>query len=103
MCRATIYDARNNFSSLVKVAEGGEPVELTRHDKPVAALISWSDYERTILREQELKEGFFERMRKLREEYADVLSDPTFHGLEIPKRELPDEEYNKKLEKLWEA
>ena len=30
MCRATIYDARNKFSSLVKLAEQGEPVELTR-------------------------------------------------------------------------
>ena len=40
MCRRTIYDARNNFSALVKLAESGESVELTRHDKPVADLVA---------------------------------------------------------------
>ncbi len=78
MCRATIYDARNKFSSLVKLAESGEPVELTRHDKPVAVIISWKDWE-----ERKPKNNFFERWKKLREKYADVLADPTFEGLVI--------------------
>lgn len=42
----SIYDARNNFSSLVKQAETGSPVELTRHDKPVAVLLSYDEYRR---------------------------------------------------------
>ena len=29
MCRTSIYEARNNLSNFVKIAEGGEPVELT--------------------------------------------------------------------------
>ena len=45
MCRTSIYDARNNFSNLVKLAESGEPVELTRYDKPVAVIISYEEYE----------------------------------------------------------
>ena len=96
MCRATIYDARNNFSSFVKIAEGGEPVELTRHDKPVAVIISWEDY---AMRKP--KESFFEKLKKLKEEYADVLADPTFDGLPLPKREPPSEEYLKKIDNMW--
>ncbi len=96
MCRATIYDARNKFSSLVKLAESGEPVELTRHDKPVAVIISWKDWE-----ERKPKNNFFERWKKLREKYADVLADPTFEGLVIPKDEYLDEEYSRRISKMW--
>ena len=56
MCRESIYNARNNFSSLIKLAESGEPVELTRHDKPVAVLISWDQYEAI-----KPKKSFYER------------------------------------------
>ncbi|MBQ5400728.1 MAG: type II toxin-antitoxin system Phd/YefM family antitoxin [Treponema sp.] len=96
MCRATIYDARNNFSSLVKTAEEGEPVELTRHDKPVAVIISWEQYEKKIK-----KKTFIERMEEIRKEYADVLADPSYEGLVIPKDEYPDEAYYKKIDSIW--
>lgn len=96
MCRATIYDARNNFSALVKKAEEGEPVELTRHDKPVAVIISYKEYE-----ERKPKKSFFDKLAELREKYADVLADPTFNGLEIPEDEIADEAYNKKLDEMW--
>lgn len=93
MCKATIYEARNNFSALVKKAESGEPVELTRHDKPVAVIISYDEYEK-----QKPKESFFEKLKKLREEYADVLDD---EGLPIPKDEYADEKYMDKINNLW--
>ena len=96
MCRASIYDARNKFSSLVKIAEGGEPVELTRHDKPVAVIVSWEEWE-----ERKPKKNFWDEMLEIRAKYADVLADPTFEGLVIPKDEYPDEEYYKKVEKMW--
>jgi antitoxin Phd len=96
MCRATIYDARNNFSSLVKTAEEGEPVELTRHDKPVAVIISWEQYEKKIK-----KKTFIERREEIRKEYADVLADPSYEGLVIPKDEYPDEAYYKKIDSIW--
>ncbi|MBR6080482.1 MAG: type II toxin-antitoxin system Phd/YefM family antitoxin [Treponema sp.] len=96
MCRATIYDARNNFSSLVKTAEEGEPVELTRHDKPVAVIISWEQYEKKIK-----KKTFIERLEEIRKEYADVLADPSYEGLVIPKDEYPDEAYYKKIDSIW--
>ena len=96
MCRATIYDARNKFSSLVKIAEGGEPVELTRHDKPVAVIISWEEYQN-----RKPKKTFLQKMAELRAEYADVLSDPTFEGLPLPPKEYLDDDYNKKIDSMW--
>ena len=62
MCRRTIYDARNNFSALVKLAESGESVELTRHDKPVAVIISWEEYEKQF----KPKKTFIQRLMETR-------------------------------------
>ena len=82
MCRTSIYDARNNFSALVKCAEEGEVVELTRYGKPVAVIISYSEYEN-----RKSKKDFW--LGKWREEYADVIDDI---GLDFikPSRECPD-------------
>ena len=94
MCRATIYEARNNFSSLVKIAEGGEPVELTRHDKPVAVIISWEEYE-----SRKPKKDFFNWLKEFKKENADIMDG--FEGIPIPKDEYPDEAYNKKIREMW--
>ncbi|MBO4319608.1 MAG: type II toxin-antitoxin system Phd/YefM family antitoxin [Treponema sp.] len=96
MCRATIYEARNKFSSLVKVAESGEPVELTRHDKPVAVIISWEEYKQKCK-----KKSFFDYLEETRAEYADVFDDPDFEGLPIPEDKPMDEEYMREIEKMW--
>lgn len=80
MCRTSIYDARNNFSNLVKLAESGEPVELTRYDKPVAIIISYEEYEN-----KKNKEKFW--LAEWRKEYADVLSD---EGNPLPEKVNPD-------------
>lgn len=94
MCRATIYDARNNFSALVKKAEGGEPVELTRHDKPVAVIISYEEYEK-----RGKKKSFFEWLDKFHRENAEILEG--FEGIPIPEDEYPDEAYEKKIREMW--
>lgn len=97
MCKATIYEARNNFSSLVKLAENGEPVELTRHDKPVAVIISYDEYEKS-----KTKESFFTKLAKLKAEYADDLEG--FEGFETSRDEFSSkdyEEYDKKISKLF--
>ena len=84
MCRTSIYEARNKFSSLVKTAEEGEVVELTRYDKPVAVIISYAEYEKN----ESKKLGFLDELALLKRNYSDVLDDK---GLEItPSRECPD-------------
>ena len=81
MCRTSIYDARNNFSALVKAAEEGEVVELTRYDKPVAVIMSYEEYEKRNSKKEDW-------LGKWRAEYADVLDDK---GFDItPSRECPD-------------
>ena len=82
MCRTSIYEARNNLSNFVKIAEGGEPVELTRYDKPVAVIISYEEY-----CQQDEKSSLIERLNKLKEEYADVLNDD---GIPLPPKVYPD-------------
>lgn len=82
MCRTSVYEARNNFSNLVKMAEEGEPVAIERYGKPVAVIISYDEYE-----EYEKKPGLLERLAKLKEEYADVLDN---EGIPLPPRVYPD-------------
>ncbi len=84
MCRTSIYEARNNFSALVKSAEEGEVIELTRYDKPVAVIISYVEYEKKA----ESKPSLFEQLDILKKEYADVVDDT---GFDITQsRECPD-------------
>jgi len=84
MCRTSIYEARNNFSALVKMAEEGEVVELTRYDKPVAVIMSYADYEDN----QKTRPSLLEKLEALKKEYADVVDDIGFDV--TPSRECPD-------------
>ncbi|MCI6810056.1 MAG: type II toxin-antitoxin system Phd/YefM family antitoxin [Treponema sp.] len=81
MCTTSIYEARNNFSNLVALAESGEPVELTRYNKPVAVIISYDEYE-----QRKAAKGP-SWLSKWREKYADVLDD---EGIPLPPKAYPD-------------
>lgn len=81
MCRTSIYEARNNFSALVKLAEEGEPVELTRYDKPVAVIISYGEYKEMPSQ----NENWLSTWRK---KHAEELDDLGFDF--TPSRECPD-------------
>ena len=74
MCRTSIYEARNNFSALVKCAEEGEVVELTRYDKPVAVIMSYEEYEQM----DNEKPNLLDKLQTLKKEYADVVDDIGF-------------------------
>lgn len=50
MRESTIRDARNTLTALIREAEKGKPVRLTRHGKAVAVLISEKEYERLSAR-----------------------------------------------------
>ncbi len=81
MCRTSIYEARNKFSSLVKMAEEGEVIELTRYDKPVAVIISYGDYENRSSQNN----NWLVEWREKNKEYLDD------KGFDItPSRECPD-------------
>ncbi|MDY6398573.1 MAG: type II toxin-antitoxin system Phd/YefM family antitoxin [Treponema sp.] len=84
MCKTSIYEARNNFSALVKSAEEGEVIALTRYDKPVAVIISYAEYEQF----EDSKPSLLSALDKLKKEYADVVDDSGFDF--TPSRECPD-------------
>ena len=48
MIEATVVDAKNQLPRLIRRAEQGEPVHITRHGKPVAVLLAEQDYARLI-------------------------------------------------------
>jgi antitoxin Phd len=44
--RYSIAEARSNLSTIVHCAEAGDEIELTRHGKPVAVVVSLQELER---------------------------------------------------------
>lgn len=55
----SVYEARNNLSALIKTAESGEVVEITRHDKPVVVMLKKEDFEK-----MRPKKNFWERFEE---------------------------------------
>jgi prevent-host-death family protein len=76
----SIAEARNNLSVLVRQAESDSAIELTRHGKPVAVLVSKKAYDRLAQPQQ----SFFEALQQFRAE-VDVkslgISRKTFEGV----------------------
>lgn len=56
----TVKDAKNNLSSLIRLAEKGQPQIIKRHDTDVAAVVSIEDYKKLHGKEETLLE-FFQR------------------------------------------
>jgi len=42
--KAPLYDVKNKLSEYVLMAQNGEPVEICKHDKPAAYLISCEEF-----------------------------------------------------------
>jgi len=59
----SIAEARNNLARLVHVAEDGEPVRLTRRGKPVAVILSLTEYERL----RAAGDGLGDRLQRFRD------------------------------------
>ena len=54
----SIAEARSNLPSLVRAAESGKAVELTRRGEPVAVLIGLRQYERLTLKYRGFSEAY---------------------------------------------
>jgi len=64
----SIAEAREKLSHVVQEAEQGAAVELTRRGKPVAILLSCSEYERLTRK----RGSFWESYQEFRRKYSDV-------------------------------
>jgi prevent-host-death family protein len=70
----SIAEARSNLSQLVREAESGEPIELTRRGESVAVLIGRTQYERLASRSKRFSEAWSEFNREI--ELAELALDP---------------------------
>jgi prevent-host-death family protein len=72
--RHSIADARSNLPTLIREAEAGKKVELTRRGEPVAVLIGRREYERLTARGG----GFGQAYRRFGREHdlEDLAIDP---------------------------
>ena len=52
----TVKEAKNNLSSLIRLAEKGEPQIIRRHDIEVAVVISIADWQRVSGKKESLVE-----------------------------------------------
>ena len=75
MSRTSIYEARNSLSSLIRQAESGNLVELTRHEKPVAVLLGYEEYMKNYQSHQ-----WFQTLRKSYLEEVFGLQEESFAG-----------------------
>jgi prevent-host-death family protein len=87
--KVSVAEARQHFARLIKRAQQGKTIEITRRGEPVAVLLSASEYS-AIIGE---RSSFIDAMRKVRERLGvDELEigDAEFEGLreESPGREI---------------
>jgi prevent-host-death family protein len=61
----SIAEARDRFAKIVRDVEKGKPIEITRRGKPVAVVISQSEYQRLTSQQ----EGFGKTLREFRQKY----------------------------------
>jgi prevent-host-death family protein len=74
----SIADARSNLAELVRKAEAGKAVELTRRGEHVAVLIGWREYRRFIARPRDFWEAYLEFRRNADLESLDIDPDEVF-------------------------
>jgi prevent-host-death family protein len=52
----TVKDAKNNLSSIIRLAEKGQPQIIKRHDKDVAVVVSIEDWKKAGGKQESLLE-----------------------------------------------
>lgn len=76
-----VYDAKNRLSEVLRGVESGEPVELTRHGKPVAVLLDAGSFYHAQQRQVRFHELFDAFCREWPAEQADLDVEAVFANL----------------------
>jgi len=76
--RHSIADARNNLPDLVRQAESGKPVELTRRGEPVAVLVGRKDYDRLTASSRTFVDAWEKFSRSVDLRHANIDPDEVF-------------------------
>jgi len=76
----SIAEARSSLPSLVRAAESGKAVELTRRGEPVAVLIGRRQYERLIMKYRGFSEAYGDFTQEIDLEELAINPDELFAG-----------------------
>jgi prevent-host-death family protein len=76
----SIAQARSRLPSLVREAESGKPVELTRRGEPVAVLIGRRQYVRLTLKHRKFSETYGEFTREINLKELAIDPESVFAG-----------------------
>lgn len=79
--RHSIADARINLPQLIRDAEAGSAVELTRRGEGVAVLIGWKQYERLVTRSRTFGDAWDEFRREFSPASLKIDPDEVFAGV----------------------
>ena len=77
----SIAEARSKLPQLVREAEAGKAVELTRRGEGVAVLIGRKEYERLVSRSRRFSEAFAEFASEIDLVELDIDPDEVFAGI----------------------
>lgn len=78
--RYSVAEAKNQLPAVIHEVEHGESIEITRHGRPVAVVLSLSEYQRLRSGRPNLWTAYLawrERGEPLTDEEVDALADPT--------------------------
>jgi prevent-host-death family protein len=82
--RSSIADARANLPQLIRDAEAGKTIELTRRGDGVAVLIGWKNYERLTSQLRPFAEAFDDFRRSVALAELDIDPDEVFGDVRDP-------------------
>ncbi|WP_394837784.1 type II toxin-antitoxin system Phd/YefM family antitoxin [Pendulispora rubella] len=89
MKRVSVAEAKNRLPALIHAAEETGPVEILRHDKPVAVLVAHDEYER-LRRSRGPGNGTWDAIMRWREKHKDEMEELDLAGaLEGTRGERP--------------
>lgn len=77
----SIAEARTNLPKLIREAESGKVVELTRRGEGVAVLIGQKEYERIIARSQRFSEAWWQFTQEIDLAQLEIDPDEVFAGV----------------------
>lgn len=88
--RHSIAEARSNLPQLVREAESGKAVELTRRGEGVAVLIGRREYERLVTRSRRFSEAWDDFRHKVDLAELDIDPDQVFAEVrdDVPGRDV---------------
>ena len=79
--RHSIAEARSKLPQLIRDAESGEAIELTRRGEGVAVLIGRKQYERLVKRSRKFSEAWDDFTREVDLQELDINPDEVFAGV----------------------